>query len=64
MLEKIKDVLMRRDNLDSEDADAVIEDCLIDLRDRMENNCPSAYDICGEYFGLEPDYLDELIGMM
>lgn len=59
-MESIKQVLMRRDNMTSDEADELISECKSDLDMRLsEGDMP--YDICQEYFGLEPDYLDELM---
>ena len=61
-MESIKQVLMRRDNMTSDEADNLIAEAKEALNDYLDNNdIESAYNICSEYFGLEPDYLDELI---
>jgi len=60
MVESIKTVLMRRDGLTEDEAQDCINECLDDLRERIDNG-ESPFDICEEYFGLEPDYLDELL---
>jgi len=60
MIESIKVVLMRRDGLSSEDADDLISKAKEDLTERLSNG-EMPYDICEEWFGLEPDYLDELV---
>lgn len=58
--ETIKDILMKRDNMSAEDAEALIEDAKTDLHERLAaGEMPD--DICAEWFGLEPDYIDELI---
>ena len=61
-MESVKDILMKRDNMSSEDADDLIaefRDCLQEVID--EGNLDEAYDLMAEYFGLEPDYLDEFL---
>ena len=58
--ETIKEVLMRRDNMTAEDADDLIEQAREDFYDRLASD-QSPDDICEEWFGLEPDYLDEFI---
>ena len=58
--ETLKQVLMRRDELTSEEADAAIAECKADLLERLESG-EMPFDICEEHFGLEPDYLDDLI---
>ena len=59
-LTTIKQVLMARDNMSSEQADSLIKDARNDLNQRLtEGEIPE--DICAEWFGLEPDYLMELL---
>lgn len=60
MRSSIVKVLMERDNLTEEEAIAQVEECKADLQDRLADG-EMPYDICEEYFGLEPDYLDELM---
>jgi hypothetical protein len=58
----IKNILMTRDNMTEMEADELISEAKADLNDRLEHgDTISAYDICEEYFGLEPDYLMELM---
>jgi len=59
-MESIKDVLMRRDGMTEEEAEELIEDAKQDLYERLEEG-EMPYDICESYFGLEPDYIDELM---
>jgi len=62
MNESIKDILMRRDNLTSDEAQNLIDEAKEAMNEYLDNNdIESAYNVCSEYFGLEPDYLDELI---
>jgi len=59
-MESIKSILMRRDNMSSEDADNLINQAREDMNDRLaEGEMPD--DICNEWFGLEPDYIFELL---
>ena len=61
-MESIKEVLMRRDNMSFEDADDLIQQAKDALREYLDNgDILEAEDVCEEYFGLEPDYLFELI---
>ena len=60
-METIKEVLMRRDGLTETEAEDAIEELRTDFQKRMARNDYSCMDIMEEYFGLEPDYLDELI---
>jgi hypothetical protein len=53
---------MKRDGLtDIEAKELIKEACkaMINYLDHGEEF--AAYDVCNEYFGLEPDYLDELL---
>ena len=59
-IETIKQVLMRRDGMTAKEADELIAECREDLMERLAND-EMPYDICEEYFGLEPDYIDDLI---
>tara|TARA_R110000822_G_scaffold192323_1_gene331023 strand:- start:534 stop:722 length:189 start_codon:yes stop_codon:yes gene_type:complete len=58
--ETIKQVLMRRDDMTEKEADDLIRDATADLHERLEQG-EMPDDICSEWFGLEPDFLDELI---
>ena len=61
-MESIKEVLMRRDRMTEVEAEDLIEDAIQELHRRLEDG-DDAYNICEEYFGLEPDYLDELVSL-
>ena len=61
MVAGIREVLMERDRMSAEDADDLIEQARTDLHERLGDG-DGAFDICEDWFGLEPDYLDELIG--
>ena len=53
---------MRRDGIDEEDAQQQIDEAKELLREYLEDDDQeSAYNICEECFGLEPDYLMELM---
>ena len=58
----IKEVLMRRDKMTSEEADELIAEARTELEERIANGNSSADDICEEFFGLEPDYVWDLLG--
>ena len=61
-METIKQVLMRRDGLTAEEAEACIEEAREQLQEYLENGeMDFAEDICQEMFGLEPDYIMELL---
>ena len=56
----IKETIMRRDNLSAEEADDLIEEAKADLNERLAaGEMPD--DICEEWFGLEPDYIFDMI---
>lgn len=58
----IKQVLMTRDGMSSQEAQELINEAREDLFTRVSNgDLFEADDICMEYFGLEPDYLFELL---
>jgi len=60
MTDSIKSVLMKRDDLTSAEADNLIKDARDDLHERLSaGEMPE--DICAEWFGLEPDYVMELL---
>ncbi len=58
----IKEILMRRDGMSENEARNQIEEARyeLDLLIR-EGRLEEAEEICADYFGLEPDYIDELI---
>ena len=60
MVTSIESVLIRRDALTPQEATERVAECRAELHRRLEDG-DMPYDICQEYFGLEPDYLDFLI---
>lgn len=61
-MNEIKKILMERDGMAADEADSLIEEAKEILGEYLdEGDIQSAYDICEEYFGLEPDYLMELL---
>jgi len=59
-METIKEVLMRRDGLAEDEADALIAEAKEDFNNCLEQgDMDGAENICETHFGLEPDYLDE-----
>ena len=59
-MKSIKQILMERDGMEAWEADDLIDQAKEDLNERLgDDELP--YDLCSEWFGLEPDYLDELI---
>ena len=61
MVEPIFEVLMKRDGLTLEEALEEVEDAKIELQDLIDAGEDPFY-FCEERFGLEPDYLDQLMG--
>ena len=60
MVDSIKSVLMQRDGMTEEEAEDLINQAKEDLNDRLaQGELPD--DICCEWFGLEPDYIFDLI---
>ena len=59
-MQTIKQVLMARDGLSANEADTEIESAREDLFNRLEDG-EMPFDICADWFSLEPDYLDELM---
>ena len=62
IMETIKQVLMRRDNMTAEEANELIQEAKETLIEYLEHrDFMAAEDICQEFFGLEPDYIMELM---
>lgn len=59
-MKSIKQVLMERDGLTENEADELIEEAKENLMECIAAG-EDAFNICEYWFGLEPDYLDELI---
>lgn len=58
-MEKIQDILVRRDGISHEEADSRVTQAKEDMNRKLgEGEMP--FDICEEHFGLEPDYIDQL----
>ena len=58
----IKQILIDRDGMSAEDAEELIAEAKEDMYERLGlGEMPE--NICGEWFGLEPDYLFELTGV-
>lgn len=61
-METIKQVLMKRDNMTGMEADELILQAKKTMQEYLAyGDTEAAYDICKEYFSLEPDYLMELL---
>ena len=59
-MQTIKEILMERDGIEDYEADSLIEDAREDLAERLEDG-EMPMEICSEWFGLEPDYIEELL---
>lgn len=60
-METIKQILMRRDSMTSTEADNLINEAKEQLAYYLSTQSCLAEDICSEFFGLEPNYIDELL---
>ena len=59
-MKSIKEILMERDNITEKEAEDPIEMAREDLNERLaEGEMP--VDICGEFFNLEPNYIEKLL---
>ena len=62
MRDSIKSILMSRDEMSPEEADELIAQAREAFYEYIEcGEMEYAEEICSEYFGLEPDYLDEFM---
>jgi hypothetical protein len=52
---------MERDKITSEEADELIAEARKEFFALIDANDPEAHDICETFFGLEPDYLVDLL---
>ena len=59
-MKTIKEILIERDDISEQAAEDLINDARKDLYKRLEDG-EDASDICFDWFGLEPDYLIDLI---
>jgi len=60
MRKSLKEVLMERDGMSEDEVDDLISEAHEDLMQRLDDG-EDVSDLCEEYFGLEPDYLDDLM---
>jgi len=59
---RIKAILIKRDGMSEAEADELINDAKESLSRRLERgDMQGAEAVCEDWFGLESDYLDELI---
>ncbi len=60
MRRSIKEVLIERDGMSEEEAEDEIKAAQEDLNERLEAG-EMPFNLCEEWFGLEPDYLEEFM---
>ena len=61
-MKNIIKILMERDGLSEEEASVLVDEAREAMHNYlMDGDMESASDICEEFFGLEPDYLESLI---
>lgn len=61
-MKTIKEILKERDEMSDQEAEQLISDAIDQMHRYLDQgDIESAYHICSEYFGLEPDYLTQLI---
>ena len=60
MMNEIIKVLMERDGMSKGDAIDLFNDAKEEFYERLENG-EDCFDFCEEWFGLEPDYIMDLI---
>jgi len=61
-MDSIKEVLMTRDGLSEVEAELEIAEARVQLDEYLaEGDMEGAENICEEFFGLEPDYIMELM---
>jgi len=62
IMQTIKQVLMERDGISEAEANELIAEAKEAMNEALEEgDMEGAEEICMDYFGLEPDYLMELI---
>ncbi len=59
-MKTLKQVLMDRDELTSDEVDEAVADAREELLALIDGG-ESPFDFCADVFGLEPDYLDDLL---
>ena len=62
MNESIRDILIRRDGISPTEADELIAEAREALQEYIaEGDLERIDNICMDFFGLEPDYIEELL---
>ncbi len=60
----IKQTLINRDGITADEAQDIIDECKRDLAELLVSGSPNYDDVAQlgyDHFGLEPDYLDEML---
>ena len=58
-------ILMERDGLDEEEAQSLIDETIFAIRGAINDDAFEQVDgIMADYSGLDPDYIDELVGLI
>jgi hypothetical protein len=61
-MSEIKKVLIERDDMSDSEAEELIIEAKETLQEYLEaEDTEAAHNICNEFFGLEPDYIFELL---
>lgn len=60
-MKTIKQILIERDGMTPEQADLAIQECKEEFYQRIEEGDMEADNVLMDHFGLEPDYIDELL---
>jgi len=61
-MESLKQTIMQRDGISSDEANEQINAAREELQELIESgDHTAAYDICADHFGLEPDFLMDLL---
>ena len=61
-MNEIVTILMTRDGMSQKEAEELVVEARTQLKEYLlSGDIYSAYDICEEFFGLEPDYVFELL---
>lgn len=61
-MKTLKQTIMQKYGWDEQEADSLINEARTALQEYLDDNDQeSAYNICEEYFGLEPDYIMDLV---
>ena len=64
MSRRIIDILVKRDGVSEQQASDLVREATIALMEYIDKgDMESAEYVCEEYFGLEPDYIDDLMEM-